>query len=40
MIGEVEVPDELVEKARAFVRTKAELDELKEEFEALLSDGG
>jgi hypothetical protein len=36
VIGEVEVPDELVEKALAFVRTKAEFDGLKERVEALL----
>lgn len=36
VIGEVEVPDELVEKALAFVRAKAELDGLKGSFEALL----
>jgi len=36
VIGEVEVPDELVEKALAFVRAKAEFDGLKDAFEALL----
>jgi hypothetical protein len=36
VIGEVEVPDELVEKALAFVRIKAEFDGLKGTFEALL----
>ena len=36
VIGEIEVPDELVEKAFAFVRTKAEFDGLKDTFEALL----
>ena len=36
VIGEVEVPDELVEKALAFVRIKAEFDGLKDSFEALL----
>lgn len=36
VIGEVEVPDELVEKALTFVRAKAEFDGLKGTFEALL----
>jgi len=36
MLSEVEVPDELVEKAVAFVRVKAEFDGLKDTFEALL----
>jgi len=36
VIGEVEVPDDLVEKALAFVRAKAEFDGLKGTFEALL----
>lgn len=36
VIGEVEVPDELVEKALAFIRAKAEFDGLKDTFEALL----
>jgi hypothetical protein len=36
VLGEVEVPDELVEKALAFVRAKAEFNSLKDTFEALL----
>lgn len=36
VISEVEVPDELVEKALAFARAKAEFDGLRGSFEALL----
>ncbi len=36
VIGEVEVPDELVEKALTFIRVKAEFDDLKGSFKALL----
>ena len=36
LLGEVEVPDELVEKALTFVRAKEEFDGLKDRFTALL----
>ncbi len=36
VLGEVEVSDELVEKALAFVRAKAEFDGLRGTFKALL----
>lgn len=36
IIGEVEVPDELVEKALAFVRAKTELDALKDTFKVFI----
>lgn len=38
IIGEVEIPDELVEKALAFIKAKAEFDSLKSEFEALIDN--
>jgi len=37
LLGEAEVPDELVEKALAFVRAKEEFNSLKDRFTALLS---
>ena len=36
VVGEVEVPDELVESARAFVHAKEEFNGLREKFETLL----
>lgn len=36
VLGEVEVPDELVEKALAFARAKEELNTLKDTFKTLL----
>jgi hypothetical protein len=36
IIKEIEVPDELVKEALAFVRMKNKFDGLKEKFEALL----
>ena len=36
VLGEVEVPDELVEKTLTFIRAKAEFNGLKDTFEALL----
>lgn len=37
IIGEIDVPDELVEKALAFVLAKVEFDNLKDFFNTLLS---
>lgn len=36
VVKEIEVPDELVEKALAFTRVKKKFDELEEDFKALL----
>ncbi|OGY54040.1 MAG: hypothetical protein A3B15_00095 [Candidatus Buchananbacteria bacterium RIFCSPLOWO2_01_FULL_45_31] len=36
VIGEIEAPDELIEKALAFIRAKDELNGLKSQFEAWL----
>jgi len=36
IVGEVEVPDELVENARSFIRAKEEFNCLREKFEGLV----
>lgn len=36
ILGEIEVPDELIEKALALIRAEKELNDLKEKFKALL----
>jgi hypothetical protein len=36
VIGEVDVPDDLVNRARAFIHAKEEFNELREKFEVLL----
>ena len=36
VIGEVEVPDELVDKALRFAKAKTEFNDLKDKFEALM----
>ena len=40
MIGEVDLPVELVKQALAFVEAKAKFNALQEQFEALLPTGG